>query len=131
MILVKNPAGCNQAVTYLNQMTEPFTLALLLNDRTADGHDVSWIWDVDYESLAGNDLIRRILLSGDRAEDLQIRLKYAGVSKEKLYLSHDLQTFTTKLLSEEGPVFVLPNYTTMLLLRAELAKRAGKDAYWN
>ena len=131
MILIKNPTGCNQAITYLNNLEEDFTLALLLNDKTADGHDVSWIWDADYESLMRNPRIGRILLSGDRAEDLRVRLKYAGASEDKIYLSHDLQEYTAELLRGKEPVFVLPNYTTMLALRAELAKRAGKDAYWN
>ena len=71
MILIKNPAGCDQALNYLTQLREPFTFVACLNDRAQDGVDVSWIWDVDFERLtAMGEQIASIDVSGRRAEDM-------------------------------------------------------------
>ena len=86
MILVKNPAGCGQALDYLCSLREACRVVLCLNDRDADGHDISWIWDVDYEQLAGQDNIRGFYVWGDRAEDMQLRLKYAGIDQDRIRL---------------------------------------------
>ena len=85
MILIKNPAGCNQVLSFLTQRTEPFVFAACLNDRTQDGRDVSWIWDVAFERLTDmGDTLREVYLSGTRAEDMALRFLYAGFPKEKL-----------------------------------------------
>ena len=130
MVLVKNPAGCNEAIRYVTGMKDPFTAVLMLNDRTADGHDISWIWDVDYEAFAACEAAEKILVGGDRAEDLAVRLKYAGVPVRKIRVEHDLKALAGTIESEEKPVFILPNYTSMLALRAELAQAAGKAQFW-
>lgn len=79
MILIKNPAGCNQVLSFLTQRTEPFVFAACLNDRTQDGRDVSWIWDVAFERLTDmGDTLREVYLSGTRAEDMALRFLYAG-----------------------------------------------------
>ncbi len=89
MILVKNPAGCSQTIAYLCGLAEDFQLVICLNDRTADGHDISWIWDADYEKLAACSHLREVWVSGDRAEELRLRLKYAGVKTNRIHLEKD------------------------------------------
>ncbi|MDO5485940.1 MAG: MurT ligase domain-containing protein [Sarcina sp.] len=132
MILVKNPAGCNQALDYLCTLKEPCTIVLCLNDLDADGHDISWIWDVDYEKLCGRGNIRRILVWGRRAEDLQLRLKYAGFQEKRIRRvpGKELKKLLDAIYKSEVPVFILPNYTTMLPLRDALRRAAGKDSFW-
>ena len=130
MILVKNPAGCSQALSYVTSIEEDFNLILCLNDRTADGHDISWIWDADYEQLAEDVHVKHILVSGDRAEDMQLRLKYAGCAESMISLEKD----NGKLLAAAGdsslPVFILPNYTAMLALRRIFSDATGGKEFW-
>ncbi len=132
LYLTKNPAGANQVLLLLREIARgrpPIRVALLLNDRFADGQDVSWIWDVDYEALAG--LAGTWWAGGDRAEDLAVRLKYAGWGTAST-VEHDPERFLDAILSETmagDDVFVIPTYTAMLDLREELARRgavAGK-----
>ena len=132
MILVKNPAGCSQALDYLCALKDPCTVVLCLNDLDADGHDISWIWDVDYEKLCGCANIRRILVWGRRAEDMQLRLKYAGIGESSIQRipEKDLKKLLDQIYRSQEPVFILPNYTTMLPLRDALRKAAGKASFW-
>ena len=76
MLLIKNPAGANEAIRTLEEGGVPATLVIALNDRIADGRDVSWIWDVDFEPLL--DRVERIVASGERAAELALRFTYAG-----------------------------------------------------
>ena len=130
MILVKNPAGCSQALSYVASIEEEFNLILALNDRTADGHDISWIWDADYELLAQNVQIRRIVVSGDRAEDLALRLKYAGIPEERISLQKDGGQLLSFCEESDLPTFILPNYTSMLALRRIFADATGGKDFW-
>ena len=130
MILVKNPAGCSQALSYVASMEEDFNLILCLNDRTADGHDISWIWDADYEQLSQSSRVRHILVSGDRAEDMQLRLKYADFPEEKIVLEKDNEALLASIRRSSLPVFILPNYTAMLALRKVLSDATGGGAFW-
>jgi UDP-N-acetylmuramyl tripeptide synthase len=128
LFLAKNPAGANQVLLLLRQLAAelgPIELAVLLNDRFADGQDVSWIWDVDYEAIAG--VTARWWAGGDRAEDIALRLKYArfpkpeGVSRE----AGELLDAIARGSAAGGDVFVIPTYTAMLDLREELARRGA------
>lgn len=130
MILVKNPAGCSQTIAYLCSLAEDFQLVICLNDRTADGHDISWIWDADYEKLAACRHIREVWVSGDRAEDLRLRLKYAGVKTDRIHLEKDNEKLLAMMQESSLPVFVMPNYTSMLALRKVLSDATGKKAFW-
>ena len=130
MILVKNPAGCSQTIDYLSRINEDFRLVICLNDRTADGHDISWIWDADYERLAENTHIQSIIVSGDRAEDLRVRLKYAGVDEKKVTMEKDNGRLLASMRGGNLPVFVMPNYTSMLALRKMLSDATGKKEFW-
>lgn len=130
MILVKNPAGCNQAISYLTSLDEDYEAVICLNDQTADGHDISWIWDAEYEKLAGDGNLKKLLVSGDRAEDMQLRLKYAGVPEDSISLVRGWSELVAQMRKSAYPVFVLPNYTSMLALRKDLAQATGKEEFW-
>ena len=131
MILVKNPAGCNQAMSYVRGEDEDFAASFLLNDQTADGHDISWIWDADYEMLAGCEHLKKIYVSGERAHDMALRLKYAGFAEEQIELVENLDDLVKILRECKLPVFCLPNYTSMLALRARLRDEVGAADFWN
>ena len=88
MMLVKNPAGFNQVINLIAHDEGNYKLAFLLNDRFADGTDISWIWDVDFEALADQQVrFTRVLVSGVRADDMALRLKYAGFAPSVSRLS--------------------------------------------
>ncbi len=128
LFLTKNPAGANQVLLLLREIARgapPLKLALLLNDRFADGQDVSWIWDVDYELLQSS--VGRWWAGGERAEDLAVRLKY-GRFEPPSVVEHDPIRFLDAILAESAPgddIFVVPTYTAMLDFRAELARRGA------
>ena len=130
VILVKNPAGCNQSLTYLSSLGEDYTAVFCLNDRTADGHDISWVWDADYEKVAEDPYCKEIYLSGTRAKDMKVRLKYAGTSEDRLYIIENSRKLIKKMTEAKRPVFVLPNYTAMLDLRSALGAMTGKKEFW-
>ena len=130
MILVKNPAGCNQAIRYVTGLQREKRLILCLNDRTADGHDISWIWDADYELIAQDSSIAEIYVYGDRAEDMQLRLKYAGVSQERVHLSKSAEELLQISSSGSLPTFILPNYTSMLKMRETFSRATGAGEFW-
>lgn len=128
LYLAKNPAGANQVLLLLREIARTrgqLKIALLLNDRFADGQDVSWIWDVDFEVLTGT--AESWWAGGDRAEDLAVRLKYARC-EPALRVEHDPSKLLDDILagtSAGDDIFVIPTYTAMLDLREELAKRGA------
>ncbi len=130
MILVKNPAGCNQALAYVTSLEEDFNLVFCLNDRTADGHDISWIWDADYEQVMQDPHVRHIYVSGDRAADMQLRLKYADCPEDKITLADDNEKLLEEMRNSSLPSFILPNYTSMLALRKVLSDATGGTDFW-
>ena len=130
MILVKNPAGCNQALTYVTSMEDEYEAVICLNDKTADGHDISWIWDAEYERLAEDNSLSKIIVSGDRAEDIALRLKYGGMDESKIELVKGWDNLVNVMKKSKYPVFVLPNYTSMLALRKTLAEVTGAEEFW-
>ena len=130
MILVKNPAGCNQAFSYLTGLDEDFTAVLCLNDRTGDGHDISWINDTDYEKLCADPHMKKLYICGDRKEDLDARLARAGAPDGIRQIIGDYNTLLDLLQKEERPIFALPNYTAMMELRKVLSGATGKKDFW-
>lgn len=131
MILIKNPAGCNQVLNFLTQIQEPFTFAVCLTDHTQDGKDVSWIWDVDIERLvAMGDTLGKVLVSGSRADDMAMRFKYAGLPAEKLMVVRDYLELTKACIAEGRPCYIMPTYTAMLDLRGAISKNYGFKAFW-
>lgn len=131
MILIKNPAGCNQVLNFLTQRTEPFVFVACLNDRAQDGKDVSWIWDVDFERLTQmTQTLKAIYVSGVRAEDMALRFLYAGFPKERLHVVKDYGQLMEQSSAQGAPVYVMPTYTAMLDLRGTISKRYGYKQFW-
>lgn len=131
MILIKNPAGCNQVLNFLTQRTEPFVFAACLNDRAQDGKDVSWIWDVDFERLTQMEgTLQEIYVSGVRADDMALRFLYAGFPKERLHVVKDYGQLMEQASAHGVPVYVMPTYTAMLGLRGTISKRYGYKQFW-
>lgn len=130
MVLVKNPAGCDRAIDYLAGQNFG-TSVFCLNDGQADGTDVSWIWDAGFERIfAGGKAPQRLIVSGTRAEDMRLRLKYAGADEGSVTIIRDVVELTDAIAQCEGTVCVMPTYTAMLPLRAELAERVGRKEFW-
>jgi len=129
ILLVKNPAGANEVLRTLTLEDGSLDLWLALNDRIADGRDVSWIWDADFELLA--DRLRRATCSGTRAEEMALRLKYAGVDAE-ITVERDLERSLDAAVAalDGGPLYALPTYTALIDLRDLLARR-GLAPRWS
>ena len=131
MILIKNPAGCNQVLNFLSGIQEPSVFVVCLNDRAQDGKDVSWIWDVDFERIAAmGDQLTEILVSGIRADDMAMRFKYAGVPVDKLRVIKDYGELVKACISQKHPVYIMPTYTAMLGLREKISKTYGFKDFW-
>jgi UDP-N-acetylmuramyl tripeptide synthase len=129
ILLVKNPAGANEVLRTLALEGTELDLFGVLNDRTADGRDVSWVWDADWEIVAPR--VRRLTCSGTRAAELALRLKYAGVDAERLEVVEGLgRGLDRALAAGDGPLYALPTYTALLELRDLLARRGQAREYW-
>ena len=131
ILLIKNPAGANEVLRTLMLEDGELDLLGILNDRTADGRDVSWIWDADFELLAGG--VRSVTCAGTRAAELALRLKYAGVAPERLHVVPQLPAALDRALNAVPPgqsLYALPTYTALLELRDELARRGHVDQFW-
>ena len=130
LMLAKNPAGFNEVLRAARVLGEGRRFVVALNDRIADGRDVSWIWDVDFELLADAD---SVVVGGDRALDMLVRLKYAGLDPARVVVGGAPGATLDALLRSSVPgdeVFVLPTYTAMLDLRAEMAARGYLEPFW-
>ena len=130
MILVKNPAGCNQSLSYLSSLDEDYVAVFCLNDKTADGHDISWIYDADHEKVTHDPHCKKLYVFGTRAEDMKVRLKYADAPEDSIEVIHDEKKLIEAATSHGLPVFMLPNYTSMLSVRATLSSMTGKKDFW-
>ncbi len=129
ILLIKNPAGANEVLRTLTLEKGRHDLWLALNDRIADGRDVSWIWDADFEVLAGH--VRRVTCTGTRAEEMALRLKYADIETE-LVVDRDLPRSLDTAVSNapDGRLYALPTYTALLELR-DLLSRRGLAKRWS
>jgi UDP-N-acetylmuramyl tripeptide synthase len=110
---------------------QPLDLLVVINDKLADGTDVSWLWDANFEQLAGH--VGEVVVSGTRADDMAVRLKYAGVPAERIIAEPQLDRAferALKLGTNDKPLYLLPTYTAMLELRAELARRGFVRPFW-
>jgi lipid II isoglutaminyl synthase (glutamine-hydrolysing) len=131
LLLVKNPAGANEAVRTLVEGGTPTVLVAALNDEIADGRDVSWIWDVDFEPLIPG--LQRLVASGSRAAELALRFRYGGLDEEGIEVEPDLGAALDRglaLVPDGGELVVLPTYTAMLGLQRLLAARGLAKPYW-
>jgi len=127
LTLVKNPAGFNQVIGTIAEINKPLHLLIAINDLAADGRDISWLWDVDFEVLADRkEDIPQLICSGFRAEDIALRLKYAGFPEGCLVLEHSLEKAVEILDNTRAPgepAFILPTYTALFPLRDTLIKK--------
>ena len=130
VVLVKNPAGCDRALEYLASLGENVFPVFCLNDNLNDGTDISWIWDADYETLFKNRTYERIGVWGIRAEDMRLRLKYAGAADSSIEVYATLDELAEAVERAGKPAVVLPNYTAMLTVRDKLSTLAGKGRFW-
>ncbi len=131
MLLIKNPAGANEVVRTLIDAEVPSVVVVALNDAIADGRDVSWIWDVDFEPLL--ERVERVIVTGERAAELGLRFLYGGLPEASLEVVDSLDQALTRGLEHVpvgGRLVVLPTYTAMLALRAIAADRGLVRPYW-
>ena len=131
LLLIKNPAGANEAIRTLVDGAAPSLLVVALNDEIADGRDVSWIWDVDFEPLLPG--LDRLIASGGRAAELALRFRYGGLDEEAIELVPDLEGALDRglaLTPPGGELVLLPTYTAMLGLQQLLATRGLTRPYW-
>jgi lipid II isoglutaminyl synthase (glutamine-hydrolysing) len=131
MLLIKNPAGANEAIRTLVEGRPPRVAVIALNDAIADGKDVSWIWDVDFEPLL--DGLERVVATGDRAAELALRCKYAAFPIERIDVLPELRAGLERglALAEPGEeLVVLPTYTAMLALRKLIGEAGAVRPYW-
>jgi lipid II isoglutaminyl synthase (glutamine-hydrolysing) len=131
LALVKNPVGFTEVLRTILAAPGRRTLLLAINDLFADGTDVSWLWDVEFERL--HDRVNVALCSGLRAEDMAVRLKYAGIEPARIGVESDLQRALERALAAAEPaetVYVLPTYTAMLALRDILQRTGYVRGFW-
>ena len=124
--LAKNPTGLNQNISLMLADERPKAVHVIINDEANDGRDVSWLWDVDFERLAGRPDVRIVTASGLRANDLQVRLKYAGITAQIAAQVSDALTRADALPAED-PLYVLTNYSALWPTKAELEQRSRQD----
>jgi UDP-N-acetylmuramyl tripeptide synthase len=131
LALIKNPVGCTEVLRGIVQTPGNVTALIIINDRLADGTDVSWLWDADFELLAGR--VDCAIAAGTRAADMAVRLKYAGVPTERIICEPQLDRALAAALDaagSSGVVHVLPTYTALLEFRELLARRGVIHHFW-
>lgn len=131
IVLVKNPAGFNAAIGALLEQGGRHRVLAALNDRDADGRDVSWIWDCDFESLVP--ALEHAVVTGLRARDLALRFKYAGLARERAEVVDGWSAAirrAVELTPQGGEVVVITTYTAMLALRDTLARLGHVRQFW-
>src|SRR4051795_13673833 len=131
ILLIKNPAGANEVLRTLTLESSDggIDLWLALNDRIADGRDVSWIWDADFELLSGG--VRRVICAGTRAPEMALRLKYAGWPEDSIQVMEPIEgSLDQAVEATPNRLFALPTYTALLELRTLLANRGLAADYW-
>jgi UDP-N-acetylmuramyl tripeptide synthase len=131
ILLIKNPAGANEVLRTLRLEAsgEGIDLWIALNDRIADGRDVSWVWDADFELLSG--VVRRVVCTGTRAAEMALRLKYAGWPEGAITVEPEIEaSLDAAVAAATGRLFALPTYTALLELRKLLADRGLAKEFW-
>lgn len=123
ILLIKNPIGATEVLKVVTADPDS-RLVIMINDNYADGRDISWLWDAPFELLAG--LTKPVLVSGHRAEDMAVRLRYAGLSTEMIQVEPDIMKAFRQGVAQAEPgdtLYVLPTYTALLSLSQELGSR--------
>ena len=130
IFLIKNPVGANEVLRSLASDPEAIELWIALNDQIADGRDVSWVWDADFELVSNK--LRKVTCSGTRGAEMALRLKYAGVPSDRITVSTDLAgSFEDSVATAEGGLlYALPTYTALLELKDHISRTKGHGRYW-
>jgi UDP-N-acetylmuramyl tripeptide synthase len=131
LFLVKNPTGADEVFRVVAESDRDASLALLLSDNSADGEDVSWVWDAQFELLMP--WRGPIVCGGTRAEDMALRIKYADRDHGVTVVPRDVGEAVRQAIERAGDansVTILATYTAMLAARAELARRGHINPYW-
>ncbi len=127
VILVKNPAGYNEALMTVKR-NENSAIVLLLNDDYVDSRDISWIWDVDFEEIVSD---RTVLIGGKRKYDMAVRLKIAGFNRKNFIFASTNSELIEKIKKcREEKVYILATYTAMTSLRKYLFNNKYITTYW-
>jgi UDP-N-acetylmuramyl tripeptide synthase len=134
VILVKNPTGLNQVIDYLLSEENRMNIAFLLNDKIADGTDISWIWDGVFEKLRTiPSRIDNIYCGGVRSEDMALRIKYAGIDSPAVSIAKSYEEILDRGIAKTSPgqcFYILPTYTAMLDIRKLLVSRFKLKDFW-
>lgn len=117
--LIKNPAGANVTLSEIQRDDVSKQIVIFLNDLAADGKDISWIWDVDFEKLTSSN-VYRIICAGRRAEDMALRLKYAGFHEERLLVIPSVEGAIDEALQYNLPNYFIPTYTNLEVVSKHL-----------
>lgn len=131
VLLAKNPAGFNEVLRTVMREPGELVVMIAINDLTADGRDISWLWDVDFEMLTPANA--PVIVSGLRAEDMALRLRYAGVQGSRVSVIGALSAALDAAAGAARPgarIFILPTYTAMLELRRILQRRGLVKGFW-
>ena len=131
ILLIKNPAGTNEVLRTLRLEAagEDLDLWIGLNDRIADGRDISWIWDADFELLEG--MVRRVTCAGTRAPEMALRLKYAGWPEQAIAVEPRIEaSLDEAVAAAPSRLFALPTYTSLLELHKVLSGRGLTKDFW-
>lgn len=127
--LIKNPTGCDQCIDTITLYKEPCSLLLMLNDNWADGTDISWVWDAQFESLNKLDT-EKIIIGGTRRFDMALRAEIAGLPKEKFVIAENDEAVISQVAACNNRVFALCTYTAMTELRKTMYKKKIVKEMW-
>ncbi|MBS3943092.1 MAG: DUF1727 domain-containing protein [Dethiobacter sp.] len=134
MALIKNPAGANEVLRTLIEKEGKIHLLVAINDKIADGTDISWLWDADFEQLKSiRERLAPVVVSGQRAWEMVLRLKYAGLDSAGITLEESPKQAILKALQLTPPgeiLFIMPTYTAMFDLRRALNALGVAKPYW-
>ena len=131
MILVKNPAGCNQTLNFLSNIDGSALFVIAINDNVGDGTDIGWIYDADFEKLLGlGERLTGLYCAGARGAEMALRLKYAGFPMEKIRVFADYESLIAAMEEQTGDIVMMPTYSAMMELRGKLAARYGLKEFW-
>ncbi|MCX6390429.1 MAG: Mur ligase family protein [Solirubrobacterales bacterium] len=127
LMLIKNPTGANEVLRTLSTESEALNLVIVLNDRIADGRDISWVWDADFETLAGK--TSSVWVGGTRASEMALRLRYAGFGADCIHVEPGVEPLLERALSD-GPsrLWVLPTYTALAEVIGAIESRAQVES---
>jgi UDP-N-acetylmuramyl tripeptide synthase len=133
LLLAKNPAGFDEVIRTADEFAQPKTVVIAINDLIADGRDVSWLWDVDFERFSKMASQPQVVVTGRRAADMAVRLKYAGIDTGRVLVEPDFEVALQRAAedTEDGnEVLIFPTYTAMLALRKVAEKWGAVQEYW-